>query len=101
MSERGMKKWAPFSSLSEQENFLQKMIQYHKREQEPILSEDQIADIEYILNNYADSKLRIYYFDGRIRYVEGYINKIDSYNNIIYLNDSQIRINKIKEIQLR
>lgn len=101
MSERGMKKWAPFSSLSEQENFLQKMIQYRKREQEPILSEDQIADIEYILNNYADSKLRIYYFDGRIRYVEGYIDKIDSYNNIIYLNDSRIRINKIKEIQLR
>lgn len=100
-NERGMKKWAPFSSLNEQESFLSKMLSERKKEHEQLLSDDQIEEIEYILNNCLSYKLKIYYYDNTLKSIEGYVDKIDNINNVLHCNNKLIKIPKIKKIELR
>ena len=96
MSDRGMKKWAPFSSLPEQSLYTKKV----KKEviQEPIICDDLIYEIEYLLNNYNGEMLNIIYFDKEIKQIRGHIKKIDTFNNTILIENKIIKISSIKKI---
>ena len=52
MSERGMKKWAPYKSLNEQDKYLKKVSDNNKKISKPQISSDEAEEINEILVNY-------------------------------------------------
>ena len=101
MSERWMKKSAPFSALPEQNAYIKQAKENRLKEIEKEISDDQILEIEYILNNYSNEYVKINYFNKKTLYVYGFITKIDPLNGIIKVNDVSIKINSIKNIEIK
>ena len=62
MSDRGMKKWAPYKSLIEQEKYLNKAKQNSEKETRPQISSDEAELINEILVNYHGEELEILYW---------------------------------------
>ena len=52
MSDRGMKKWAPYKSLIEQDVYLNKMKKEKEKISKPIISSEEAENINEILTNY-------------------------------------------------
>ena len=88
MSERGMKKWAPYKSLNEQENYLNKLHKDNEKVEKPKLSSDAAEEINEILVNYHGEELIItFYRNERIQSINSTIKKIDTENKKIVLPD--------------
>lgn len=67
MSDRGMKKWAPYASLIEQKGTLQRMKRHRTKIPKPLLSEDDANHINQMLYESVGKNVRIsYYHDGEI-----------------------------------
>jgi thymidylate kinase len=88
MSERGMKKWAPYKSLNEQENYLNKLHKDNEKVEKPRISSDAAEEINEILVNYHGEELLITFFrNNRVQTVSTVIKKIDAENKKIVLPD--------------
>ena len=88
MSERGMKKWAPYKSLNEQENYLNKLHKNNEKVEKPKISSDQAEEINEILVNYHGEELIItFYRNEKIQSINSTIKKIDLENKKIVLPD--------------
>ena len=88
MSERGMKKWAPYKSLNEQENYLNKLHKNNEKVEKPKISSDEAEEINEILVNYHGEELLItFYKNEKIQSVASTIKKIDPKNKKIVLPD--------------
>ena len=88
MSERGMKKWAPYKSLIEQEKYLKKASDDNNKPIRPTISSDEAEEINEILVNYAGEELVITYWrNEKINSVSSIIKKIDPVNKKIVLPD--------------
>jgi hypothetical protein len=88
MSERGMKKWAPYKSLIEQEKYLKKAHDNNNKEVRPIMSSDEAELINEILVNYHGEELLITYWrNEKSNTVSSIIKKIDIDNKKIVLPD--------------
>ena len=88
MSERGMKKWAPYKSLIEQEKYLKKASDDNNKPIRPTISSDEAEEINEILVNYAGEELVITYWrNEKINSVSSIIKKIDPVNKKIILPD--------------
>lgn len=98
MSDRGIKKWAPFSALPEQNIYLKTVKENRYKEEEIILSEDQIEEINYILTNYTNKVVTITYFDNKIKQVSGIINKINANEDYLLIEKKKLKISSIKKI---
>ena len=86
MSERGMKKWAPYKSLNEQEDYLNKLHKDQKKVAKPRLSSDSAEEINEILVNYHGEELKItYYRNNEINVIISTLKKIDAENKMIVL----------------
>lgn len=86
MSERGMKKWAPFKSLNEQDNYLKKLHKKNQKISRPIISSDEAEIINNILTKYQGQELTIYYWrEEKVNTVVAIISKIDPINKKIVL----------------
>ena len=86
MSERGMKKWAPYKSLNEQEDFLNKLHQKQAEVERPRISSDEAENINEILVNYHGEELLIEYWrNEKINTVSSILSKIDPVNKKIVL----------------
>ena len=86
MSERGMKKWAPYKSLVEQEKYLKKAKQNNNVQVRPQISSDEAENINEILVNYHGEELLISYWrNGTINTVSSVLMKIDPENKKIVL----------------
>ena len=86
MSERGMKKWAPYKSLNEQENYLNKLHQNQNKIERPRISSDEAENINDILVNYHGEELLIEYWrNEKINTVSSVLSKIDPVNKKIVL----------------
>ena len=86
MSERGMKKWAPYKSLNEQENYLNKLHQNQNKVERPRISSDEAENINDILVNYHGEELLIEYWrNEKINTVSSVLSKIDPVNKKIVL----------------
>ncbi len=84
---RGMKKWAPFKSLNEQSDYINKMHYERNKISKPHISSDVAEEINDILINYHQQELKISYFDdGYVYDITSPIYKIDTINRRIYLN---------------
>ena len=88
MSERGMKKWAPYKSLNEQENYLSKLHTNSEKVEKPKISSDVAEEINEILINYHGEELLITFFrNDKIQSIDSIIKKIDPENKKIVLPD--------------
>ena len=88
MSERGMKKWAPYKSLNEQEDYLNRLHKNNEKVEKPRLSSDKAEEINEILVNYHGEELSItFYRNEKIQTICSVIKKIDAENKKIVLLD--------------
>ena len=86
MSERGMKKWAPYKSLNEQEDYLKKLHNKQEKVERPRISSDEAENINEILVNYHGEELLIEYWrNEKINTVSSILSKIDPLNKKIVL----------------
>lgn len=86
MSERGMKKWAPYKSLNEQENYLNRLHKDQNKVSKPRISIDEAESINEILVNYRGEELEITYWrNDKINTVSTILVKIDALNKKIVL----------------
>ena len=88
MSERGMKKWAPYKSLCEQEKYLQKVSEENNKIEKPLISSEEADEINEILSNYSGEELLITYWRcNKINTLSTILKKIDVENKKIVLPD--------------
>ena len=86
MSERGMKKWAPYKSLIEQEKYLKKAHQDNEVITRPVISSDEAEEINEILVNYHGEELEVSYWrNDKIDTISTILVKIDPVNKKIVL----------------
>ena len=83
-----MKKWAPYKSLNEQENYLNKLHKNNEKVEKPKISSDIAEEINEILVNYQGEELVItFYRNNTIQNITAIIKKIDVDNKKIVLPD--------------
>ena len=88
MSERGMKKWAPYKSLIEQEKYLNKTKQDNNKQIRPQISSDEAELINEILVNYHGEEVEILYWRNEKTYsISTILVKIDPENKKIVLSE--------------
>ena len=86
MSERGMKKWAPYKSLIEQEKYLKKAHQDNEVIARPVISSDEAEEINEILVNYHGEELEVSYWrNDKINTISTILVKIEPVNKKIVL----------------
>lgn len=101
MSDRGMKKWAPYSSLIEQSTCLEKMRYERNKIEMPKISQDRAEKINEILTHYEGQELIIEYFhDGYLFNVTTTITRIDLYYKILITPKGQLPLNRIINIDI-
>ena len=82
--------WAPFNSVINDKEVIDSLTYEQTKITKPILSEEQVADIEHtIIEAYTNSSLieLHYYKDSRDNLITGNISKIDPVNKRITLNN--------------
>ncbi|HCY7291278.1 TPA: YolD-like family protein [Staphylococcus aureus] len=85
---RGMKKWLPMATIPEQYERLEQYIQGQNKIEKPLLSEDQIENInDTLASKMIDNTLaKIQYFaNGYIKSVQGIIHKVDTLDSVLYI----------------
>lgn len=100
MSDRGMKKWAPYSSLIEQATCLEEMRYKRNKIDKPILTYDKKEKINLILQNYKGETLKIkFYYDGYFYYINKPIKRIDVENQRLIFDSGKLNFNQIIDIE--
>ena len=91
MSDRGMKKWAPYKSLNEQWSTLDNLYKNEDKVEKPQISNEVAEEINDILVNYHGQELEFYYYkNGYILKEKSTIKKIDAFNRKLILNNQEI-----------
>lgn len=102
MSDRGMKKYAPYSSLIEQSSCLEKMRYKKNKIEKPTISNEEAEKINFILTNYNNEDVVItYFYDGYIYLIETKIKRIDKYNRMLILNNGKLPFSSIIKIEYK
>lgn len=101
MSDRGMKKWAPFSSLIEQSTVLNEMFYQKNKKEKPSISQERASKINQILVNYSGQQLRIkYYYDGYLYELVTTIKRIDTLNKKLIFEEGNLKFSDIIDIDV-
>ena len=91
MSDRGIKKWAPYKTLSEQDFNMSRQKEKEEKIEKPTISADFAEEINEILVNYHGEELTIsYYKNGKIMEVVDRIKKIDTFEKKLVLYSRKI-----------
>ena len=100
MSDRGIKKWAPYKTLDAQDFTLKKQKESEEKIEKPKISADFAEEINEILVNYHGEELTIkYYKNGKVIEVVDRIKRIDAFERKLYLfSKKTILINDIVSI---
>ena len=102
MSNRGMKKWAPFSSLIEQATCLEQMKYQRNKIERPILTEDRKEKINYVLQSYERGQIvKIEFFnDGYLYFINTTIKRIDLENRKLILEHGKLDFINLIDIDI-
>lgn len=97
MSDRGIKKWAPYKSLKEQWSTLDDVHNKNELVEKPTISTEEAEAINEILVNYHGQELIIeYYRNGQILQEVSNLKKIDTFEKKLYLiNRKVIKLNEL------
>lgn len=101
MSDRGMKKWAPYSSLIEQSSVLEQMFYEKNKVSKPSISNERAEKINMILMNYQHQELDIkYFYDGYVYILKTRLKRIDTTNKKIILEEGSIPFSEIIDVDI-
>lgn len=102
MSDRGMKKWAPFSSLIEQATCLEEMKYQRNKIAKPVLTEDQVEKINFVLQSYKKGQIVNikFYNDGYLYIVSTSIKRIDLENRKLILEKGKLDFSNLIDIDI-
>lgn len=90
MSDRGIKKWAPYKALVEQTDSLRGLDESMDVDEKPLLSCDQEEEINDLLVNYHGQTLNFkYYRNKKIYTTQSKIIKIDVANRWLVLEENK------------
>ncbi len=102
MSDRGMKKWAPYSSLIEQSTCLEKMRYEKNKIEKPKISNEEAEIINSILSSYNKEDVIItYFYDGYIYKISTVIKRIDILNKTLILSTGKIPFSALVKIEYK
>ena len=92
MSDRGMKKWAPYKTLEDQWSTLDKLYKSEEKVEKPLISNEVAEEINDKLVNYQGQEYEFYYYkNGKILKEKSIIKKIDAFNrNLLLTNGIKI-----------
>ena len=92
MSNRGMKKWAPYKTLEDQWSTLDNLYKSEEKVEKPLISNEVAEEINDKLVNYQGQEYEFYYYkSGRILKEKSTIKKIDAFNrNLLLTNGIKI-----------
>ena len=91
MSDRGLKKWAPYKTLEDQWSTLDKLYKSEEKIEKPLISNEVAEEINEKLVNYHGQELEFYYYkNGRILKEKSTIKKIDAFNRKLILDNNFI-----------
>ena len=98
-SDRGMMKWVPFQSLTEQATYLQQMRRDKHRIKKPLISEDVAREINEVLVHYSGEEIRVrYFYDGEIYTQNGVIDFIDNFAKRLRIDKKDIPFKDVLEL---
>lgn len=102
MSDRGIKKWAPYKTLSNQDFTMSKQKTEEEKIEKPTISAEFAEEINNILINYHGETLLIGYFkNGKINYVNDKIKKIDTFDRkLVLVSRKSISLNDIVSLEI-
>ena len=94
MSDRGMKKWAPYKTLEDQWSTLDNLYKSEEQVEKPLISNEVAEEINDKLVNYQGQEYEFYYYkSGRILKEKSTIKKIDAFNrNLLLTNGIRISL---------
>lgn len=101
--DRKMMKWMPFNALLEQGDHLSEMLKGRIRQEMPVLSVDQEAELNYKLEVaylFKNEIILHYYDQGEIHDIQGVIIRTDMMNKLIFINKVAISAHQIVEIEV-
>lgn len=102
MNNRGEIKWAPFESLFQSEDVIKELERKKKKHDKPILSEDELAEIEknVLFSYHTHSRIKVlYYYQGFNYQKQGIITAIDS-NKVFFQDHSSLYFEQILKVSL-
>lgn len=98
-TQRGMKKWQPFNALEHYSDYLSSTFEEKEKIQKPVLSLEQIEEINNSLTIYNHDEVEItHYKQGKILKITGIINKIDIANQVLMINKTKIFFTNLLKI---
>ena len=109
MEPRGMKKWRPFATMPEQYIGLQEIINKQAEVAQPVLTEEQIEQINFTLIEALHTNKQVYltYYKNGQRITEtGLIQFVDSLGNLfIFIDDvfelkNKMRLSELIDVRL-
>ena len=102
MSDRGIKKWAPYKTLEEQDFSLRGHKEKEEKIEKPTISAEFAEEINEILVNYSGELLKIKYFkDGKILEVTSKVKTIDPITKkLVLFSKKSIMITDIVFIEI-
>lgn len=84
--ERGMKKWAPYKTLTEQYSCLSKLRRDKDKIEKPLISNERAEEINEILTSYQGEQLKItFYKKGELVEIVSIILKIDEFEKVLII----------------
>ena len=103
MSDRGIKKWAPYKSLVEQQGTLERVSSKRQIKEKPLISNEEAEEINEILTNYQGETLIVkYYRNQKLIEEEIIIKKIDTYEKKLVLPDRRsIKLSEIIYLKIK
>jgi hypothetical protein len=102
MSDRGMKKWAPYASLIEQKGTISRMKKHREHAKKPQLSQDMANEINACLLQAKDQNVVIdYFFEGSKQRLSGLVTKINYDQKCLIINDFKLSFDFILSIHIR
>ena len=101
MSDRGMKKWAPYKTLEDQWSTLDNLYKSEEKVEKPLISNEVAEEINDKLVNYQGQEYEFYYYkNGRILKEKSTIKKIDAFNrNLLLTNGIRISLRDLVGIK--
>ena len=93
MHDRGMIKWAPFASVINGNEVLREIEEEKTRIEKPILSEEQIENLEFdLIESYNNSNVVevTFYKQYHIYKIKGIITKLDTATKKVIINNNKI-----------
>lgn len=101
--DRKMMKWMPFNALLEQGDYINDLLHGKEREVMPTLSEDQLSELNYQLEEayLFHYQIEVSYFEThKIKKITGSITRTDLHNKLIFINDTPLNALQITKIEI-